>query len=530
MIDINAKKFGNTVIINLLAHVNSMLRKNEFDPETEVLLNQICTNPNDWHSIDENFRVLKEIERCFGEDAIEKLTYSFYAKSKLREVTTLIGLLMSPAMVFRNLKGLASNFNHYNSYEFDLLTDGVSRKKGRLRQFYPDPSRIEHNRLLAKANRGSIQGVFQFFGFAIIEFREISSVGPTSNFCEHEFTWRESSIFKIFTSVIAIAFAFFFVLKTKDQFLFDWKALGLSVCLSGFIACLYLLRKRTQALLASFEYQTDLIRTQQNAIAKQQELQEKIVQHQNSVSELMKLAQIGEMSYSIVHDMANPLVVLAHSSDRLNKISGKKEMTDYDQKLTKNINDIELATARLTEMQRVLRVFVKSDGNTSLVHFDLKKSLEGTIGLFRSLFFSNEIDFELNLELPSNSMITCPEGAIESLLMNLFSNSIKALKNSPVKVISLHVSETSSGKYRLQIQDSGPGFSSERLRETFKRFGTSGARLSDLSSPSTGFGLYQIDKLRSLLGAEMEINSSENGTSFIFVVPKHPPERITKVV
>lgn len=102
------------------------------------------------------------------------------------------------------------------------------------------------------------------------------------------------------------------------------------------------------------------------------------------------------------------------------------------------------------------------------------------------------------------------------ILSNLCAN---AIKWSPTGSTIFLRAISESNFVIIEVQDSGPGLSSESLETLFQRWGT-GASLRGQISSSTGLGLYIAKKFAELQGGSIGVKSApDKGAIFWFSIP-----------
>jgi len=104
-------------------------------------------------------------------------------------------------------------------------------------------------------------------------------------------------------------------------------------------------------------------------------------------------------------------------------------------------------------------------------------------------------------------MIPADENYLRTIMQNLTSNAIRALKRTPDAVIEWRAT-TDKDKAILSITDNGPGIEPARVKSLFDE--------SVVSNEKTGFGLHLIRDLAKAIRYKIAVQSEPGkGTTFI---------------
>jgi PAS domain S-box-containing protein len=105
---------------------------------------------------------------------------------------------------------------------------------------------------------------------------------------------------------------------------------------------------------------------------------------------------------------------------------------------------------------------------------------------------------------------------VEQILKNLLSN---AIKYTPEGWVSLRSSHPNPDSVRIEVHDTGVGIAPEQLRLIYDEFYQVGVPTNS-SRDGYGLGLSIVQRLVSLLGAELEVTSAPGkGSTFILTLP-----------
>jgi signal transduction histidine kinase len=254
------------------------------------------------------------------------------------------------------------------------------------------------------------------------------------------------------------------------------------------------------------------------------DLNRKLLDYQNQLSEVMSLAQVGELSFGFVHDMASPIILLLHYSKEISAMHGAGVPTG--DKILPYSKGIEKATSRLMDLQQMFRDLIKNNVADKPAPVDLRASLQNCADLYRPFLFKHGIEIEATLTSDAAVVNTLP-GVIERVVLNLLQNAANALADSPTKKVSLTLT-ANADSYTILLGDTGPGIPAERLARLWERFGHSetakknqaGASGASSRSGGSGFGLYKVKQLVDSLQGSITVDTSPRGTTFRIELPK----------
>ncbi len=142
--------------------------------------------------------------------------------------------------------------------------------------------------------------------------------------------------------------------------------------------------------------------------------------------------------------------------------------------------------------------------------------LSRTLSAFQSAAEIKSIALEFKNSLPDGLYLNLDAEKIEQILNNLLSN---ALKFTPAHGTVVLYAKQQGGFLQLQVQDTGPGISSQDIGRVFDRFfqGEEGARLGGSGS---GVGLAFSSELAKLLNGQLTVDSKPGeGAAFTLRLP-----------
>jgi signal transduction histidine kinase len=222
-----------------------------------------------------------------------------------------------------------------------------------------------------------------------------------------------------------------------------------------------------------------------------------------------KLAEIGELSASIAHEINNPLSILTGNIYIINNFIS--ELPDVTKKCFKAI---ENAAERIEKIAKGLTEYSRMETN-EIEKVNLNSVVNGSLSFIGMVYKKNGINIETKLseDLPT---IDGNVGRLQQVMMNILANAKDSMidKNSVSKVIIIST-QHDSDKVTLRIQDTGTGIEKESLKKLFDSFFT-----TKPAGKGTGLGLAisksMVEEMQGKIFVESEVNI---GTTFILEFP-----------
>jgi len=246
------------------------------------------------------------------------------------------------------------------------------------------------------------------------------------------------------------------------------------------------------------------------SLRKHQELQEK--EHLEELAHVARLCLMGEMGTGIAHEVNQPLTAIANYTQACLRFIGV-ENPDLDQ-LGEILFRIHQQALKAGQIIHRMKDFVSSRKIYRTVT-GINTLVEDAISLCATDFKQNRISLELDLaeNLPD---VTIDSVQIEQVLLNLFRNSIDALKDLPQKThrqVLIRTHMKSLNQIEIKVNDNGSGIDEAHKEEILKPFFT--------TKPS-GMGMG-LSISRSIIeahdGALSFSSKPKEGTTFYFTLP-----------
>jgi len=221
-----------------------------------------------------------------------------------------------------------------------------------------------------------------------------------------------------------------------------------------------------------------------------------------------RLAAVGQLAASIVHEIRNPLVPIGGFARRLRNLVSDKKGIKYSDIIIKEVKRLETFLDDVLGFSRELELTI---GFT-----DINNLVSETLFLLQEGFLSSDIKVEIDMspELPD---VSADKDQIKQVLLNVLKNAEEAINFKGTINVKTFADESNPDLIKIIITDTGPGIPEEIKHDIFNPFFTT-------KSAGTGLGLALANKIitkhgGSLImtnrsdseGAQVEINLSVHG-------------------
>ncbi len=248
------------------------------------------------------------------------------------------------------------------------------------------------------------------------------------------------------------------------------------------------------------------------AIAKNITHKKRIEAERNSLlANLTKVNnELKQLNYTTSHDLRSPVTSLLSIFDMLDVT----RITDQE-----TIELIDILKLAGEQLKQTLNNYVdvlseKHSAHANLEEVDLNECLNSVVKSISSLIQTSKIT--INTDFSEVNKIKFNKSYMESVFLNLITNSIKYTKPNDLPIVSIHT-ESVGKTIRLIFEDNGLGFDMEKVKD--KIFGL--RQTFHDHKDSKGIGLYLVYNHITSLGGKIDVESKINeGTRFIITIKK----------
>jgi PAS domain S-box-containing protein len=219
-----------------------------------------------------------------------------------------------------------------------------------------------------------------------------------------------------------------------------------------------------------------------------------------------QLAEIGELSAAIAHEIRNPLGAINTSVEVLRnslQLSGE----DHDL-----MNIIQEETRRLDRIVKDFLHFARLN-RMRVTEVDLNQIIKETLFLYKGTL-QNDIQVEVDL-CPDLPMLSGDEDHLRQVMINILINSVEAMPHNGVLTVKSTALRIESLKSFVQIliQDTGLGIEQKYLNKIFKPFFST-------KEKGVGMGLAICERIIHNHGGTIDVTSQVGkGTTFVLTLP-----------
>ncbi|NCO39652.1 MAG: hypothetical protein AUJ96_29455 [Armatimonadetes bacterium CG2_30_66_41] len=217
-----------------------------------------------------------------------------------------------------------------------------------------------------------------------------------------------------------------------------------------------------------------------------------------------RLATMGRMASTIIHDLRNPLTLIRGCTPLLaDPETPPAEREEFQGYMVE-------AADRIDEMVRDLLDYARGEERAlSLQTEPLGDFVAHLEPMLRQEFSGSEIN--LALEILGNPTVSLDHRKMERVVLNLTGNARDAMKGSGKLAIEADLAD---GRAVLRVRDTGPGLPEEIRDRLFEPFATHG------KEHGTGLGLAICKQFVEAHGGEIEVESQPGeGTTFTIWLP-----------
>ncbi|NLE01979.1 MAG: hypothetical protein GX640_19105 [Fibrobacter sp.] len=233
------------------------------------------------------------------------------------------------------------------------------------------------------------------------------------------------------------------------------------------------------------------------------------LQLENRANELADANRdLRSLTYSIVHDLKNPLIVISGFTDFLKESDPEFDSSQKDA-LTRIISETRKMQDTIDDLLRMARIGTQTMKFTDV---DLSIMAESVVGELKQVY----PDITYNVNIFPKMKVYGDAGLLRLLLTNLIGNAMKFSSKTPTPQISIGVtgSAQKNGGETYFVKDNGAGFDQKNAEKIFEPF----VRLhTPREFPGTGVGLAIVRRILEKHNGTIWVSSEPGkGTTFYF--------------
>lgn len=220
----------------------------------------------------------------------------------------------------------------------------------------------------------------------------------------------------------------------------------------------------------------------------------------------MRLAQIGEMTATVAHELVNPLSIILANVD----IGLKSPNIDLD-RTRKLLDRIQDSATRMLAIVRGLRDHARLE-ETESETISIAKALHEVAEMMGPIHQRDGILFHLETQ-PDLPHIIGSRGKLQQILLNLIQNAMDATDGQEERNLRL-CAFLEDHQVRIDVRDNGRGIPPEIASKIFTPFYTTKPR-----GKGTGIGLSFVDSQVRLMNGQVSFDSEPGKTIFTLRFP-----------
>lgn len=254
----------------------------------------------------------------------------------------------------------------------------------------------------------------------------------------------------------------------------------------------------------------------QRALTRQQQADQRLQQLQAELLHVARLGAMGGMSTALAHELNQPLAAMT------NYLQGSRRILQAhpDPQARKVATALDKAAQQALRAGAViqrLRDFV-SRGETARTAVSLQSIIDDALALASVDARDRPVNVRIDLDLAVD-VVLVDQVQIQQVLLNLIRNAFEAMREQPVRRLSITSAAADDDMVELTISDSGPGIDPAVLARLFQPFSTT-------KTNGMGVGLSISQTIIQAHGSSIVVTSTpQDGTTFRFGLPLATPSQ-----
>ncbi len=212
-----------------------------------------------------------------------------------------------------------------------------------------------------------------------------------------------------------------------------------------------------------------------------------------------RISLLGELLNTLRHELSNPLFGLKLGAQLFRMMKVTEDSKELMAEIEENINRCQVIIENFSNLYQA-----QADSKPVL----LKRLIDESFTLAKSE--AREVNKQIEYQDGTEELIiNVPHIFVVQIIFNLIINSAQAMKNQPgPKKLSIHARREGNYVF-IDISDTGPGISKDKVHQLFKPFYTT-------KPQGTGLGLILSRNLALKMGGNLEFLENSRGTGAHF--------------
>jgi len=250
-------------------------------------------------------------------------------------------------------------------------------------------------------------------------------------------------------------------------------------------------------------------------LTEREETAARLEEIQGELARLARLNEMGEMASTLAHELNQPLSAIAnyvHGCSRmLRDMDGPVAL-----RMREALEEAASQSLRAGQIIKHLREFV-TKGGTQKEPENVRHLVEEAAAL--ALIGSRETGVQTVFHFAAGAeMVLVDHIQIQQVLTNLMRNAIEAMRDQPIRELTVRTTLEGADEIAVLVEDTGPGISEDIAAQLFKPFVTT-------KPGGMGVGLSISKRIVEAHGGQMTVSSNvAGGATFRFTLPAYHEE------
>lgn len=259
-------------------------------------------------------------------------------------------------------------------------------------------------------------------------------------------------------------------------------------------------------------YEAQLQEVNAQLESKVEERSRQIAEHQQSLYESARLAELGLMAGGIAHEINNPLAVILGFAEQLKTLALKAHAPEAA--VNKAFSKIELAITRIQKIIHGLRFVARQSGEEPWQSANIRDIIAETLEIAAQRYKDGGVQLSVS-EIPDRDLrIECRAVQISQILINLLNNAFDEVQNKPGAWVRLDT-EVQGERVLISVTDSGTGIAPAIREKLFNAFYT-----TKPAGKGTGLGLAISASIAREHHGSLTYDTASKNTRFVLELPR----------